>query len=150
MGDEKGMEYLKKLATQQIVNVPANVVLDQVMSGEYAITLMSYSHHSVMSTAKGAHLQWLRIDPAMMLVVRLHHQGRAASERREALLDFILSVDGQTVLANADYLPAHPKVPAKVAELKPEGGGFKAYEIPAAAFDRDQEKWNKVFADLFR
>ena len=41
------------------------------------------------------------------------------------LLDFILSEEGQKVIQAQNYLPSHPKVPAKQADLKPGGGKFK-------------------------
>ena len=44
MGEEKGMAYLRKLAAQNItpVNFAARQVVDQVMAGEYPLTLQAF------------------------------------------------------------------------------------------------------------
>src|SRR5690606_35714293 len=56
MGEEKGMEYLRKLAEQDIINVPSNqrVVLDKVAAGEVPLGLSIYNYHVPISQAKGA------------------------------------------------------------------------------------------------
>ena len=56
------------------------------------------------------------------------------------LIDFILSEKGQKVYQQSNYLPAHPKVPAKQVDLKPGGGRFKRafYINPDAAVRQGQ------------
>lgn len=56
MGEQKGMDFLRALSKQNIVNVDATnrAILDQVILGEYAISLNAFNHHAVLSARKGA------------------------------------------------------------------------------------------------
>jgi iron(III) transport system substrate-binding protein len=128
MGQDKGMAYLEKLAEQKVVNVPASqrVVLDKVISGEYAIGLMTFNNHSVISAEKGAPVAWVKLDPVIQAVNPLAIVKNAPHPNAAKLLvDFILSKEGQTVLKKALYIPANPEVDSADPELKPKGGGFE-------------------------
>ena len=65
MGEERGMAYLQKLSKQNItaVNAAARAILDQVIVGEYAMSLQTFNHHAAISAEKGAPVQWLRLSP---------------------------------------------------------------------------------------
>jgi ABC-type Fe3+ transport system substrate-binding protein len=65
LGEEPGISYLRALARQKIVNVDASsrAVLDQVIAGDYAIALEIFNHHAVLSAAKGAPVDWLKLEP---------------------------------------------------------------------------------------
>lgn len=151
-GEEKGMEYLTKLAAQDIVKVPASqrVVLDQVIAGEHQIGLMTFNHHSVISAAKGAPVTWLRLEP---LVSTGNYVGLLKNSPHpnagKLFVDFVLSEEGQKVFQAANYLPAHPGVPAADATLKPEGGKFKASIITNEEAVAQLPKWSKIYKDLF-
>jgi ABC-type Fe3+ transport system substrate-binding protein len=153
MGEERGMEYLAALAGQRVVNVEASsrAILDQVIAGEYAIGLMSFNHHTVISAQKGAPSDWLKLEP---VPVALDAAGilKDAPHPNAArlLLEFLTSEDGQRVLQKADYLPALASVPAMKPGLRPEDGGFKAtFFRPDETYDRIPH-WMKVVNDLFK
>src|SRR5262245_64344246 len=65
MGEPRGMEYLKALSGQRIVNIEASsrAILDQVIAGEYPMGLMMFNHHTVISAKKGATSEWLKLEP---------------------------------------------------------------------------------------
>ena len=65
-------------------------------------------------------------------------------------IDFLLSKDGQTILQEADYLPAHPDVQAKVADLKAGGGKFSKFNFfaPEMLFEKE-EKWVELLRRCF-
>jgi len=153
MGDERGMDYLRALAAQRIVNVEASAraILDQVIAGKYAIGLMSFNHHTVISAQKGAPSDWLKLEPvavafdAVGILKDAPHPNAA-----RLLIEFLTSEDGQTVLQKVDYLPAMPSVPAMKGGLRPEDGGFKAtFFRPEETYDRIPH-WMKVVGDLFK
>jgi ABC-type Fe3+ transport system substrate-binding protein len=129
MGEDKGMAYLRALATQQVVNVDASsrAVLDQVIAGEYWINLMAFNHHAVISARKGAPTDWLKVEPAPVTLdgVALL-KGAPHPHAAQLLLEFLLSEEGQKIFQQNDYLPALPSVPAMVAGLRPSDGGFQA------------------------
>ena len=153
MGEDKGMDYLRALAKQQVVNVDASsrAVLDQVIAGEYWINLMAFNHHTVISARKGAPSDWLKIEPAPVtldavgLVKDAPHPNAA-----RLLLEFLLSEDGQKVFQQNDYLPALPSVPAMVAGLRPNDGGFQADFLRPEEIHKQLPHWQKVTQELFR
>jgi iron(III) transport system substrate-binding protein len=152
-GEERGMEYLRALSGQKVVNVEASAraILDQVIAGEYAIGLMSFNHHTVISAQKGAPSDWLALEPvpvafdAVGILKDAPHPNAA-----RLLIEFLTSEDGQKVLQKADYLPALASVPAMKPGLRPEDGGFKAtFFRPDETYDKIPH-WMKVVSDLFK
>src|ERR1700722_10291911 len=153
MGEDKGMDYLRALAKQQVVNVDASsrAVLDQVIAGEYWINLMAFNHHTVISARKGAPSDWLKIEPAPVTLdaVGLVKDAPHPNATR-LLLEFLLSEDGQKVFQQNDYLPALPSVPAMVAGLRPNDGGFQADFLRPEEIHKQLPHWQKVTQELFR
>jgi ABC-type Fe3+ transport system substrate-binding protein len=66
------------------------------------------------------------------------------------LLEFLLSEDGQKVFQQNDYLPALPSVPAMVAGLRPNDGGFQADFLRPEQIHQRLPHWQKVTQELFR
>src|SRR5438552_503279 len=153
MGEARGMDYLRALSAQRIVNIEASsrAILDQVIAGEYPLGLMMFNHHTVISAQKGAPSDWLKLEPvpvafdAVGILKDAPHPNAA-----RLLVDFVASEDGQKVLQQADYLPAMPKMPAMKPGLRPEDGGFKATFLrPDDVYDRIPG-WIKVVGELFK
>ncbi len=111
MGPDKGMAYLKKFAAQEPVFIPASqrVVLDKVISGEYPLAVMTFNHHSAISAAQGAPVAWDPDGAAHRESINLIGIVKDAPHPNAARLleEFILSDDGQKVLADNDYIPAN-------------------------------------------
>ena len=153
MGEANGMDYLRKFAAQEPVFVAASprAVLDQVIAGEYKMGVMMYNHHAAISAGKGAPVQWLRIEPLVGLQSLIGILKDAPHPNAARVLEeFILSTDGQKVMADNDYLPADPDVPARIAELKPQAGHFKVDQIPPQMVHDDLNKWREIFHEVFR
>ena len=66
------------------------------------------------------------------------------------LVEFLLSEEGQTVLKDADYLPANRKIPAMKNGLRPEDGGFKATWMRPDVVDPQMANWARIAKELFR
>jgi ABC-type Fe3+ transport system substrate-binding protein len=153
MGDENGMAYLRALAKQQVVNVEASsrAVLDQVIAGEYWLNLMAFNHHTVISARKGAPSDWLKLEPAPVTLDAVGFLKNAPHPNAaRLLLEFLLSGEGQKVFQQNEYLPALPSVPAMVAGLRPNDGGFQANFLRPEEIHRQLPAWQKVTQDLFR
>jgi ABC-type Fe3+ transport system substrate-binding protein len=153
MGQEKGTAYLQKLAKQDIAKTTASnrAVLDMVIAGEYAIAINIFNYHAVISKNAGAPVEWQALEPVPAQVKTLGLAKNAPHPHGSMLLiDFLLSKEGQKLLQELDYLPAHPAVPAKVADLKPGGGRFTKvnYIAPEMLFEKE-EKWVDLFQQLF-
>ena len=153
MGDDKGMDYLRKLSGQGIRSFQgsARAVLDQVIAGEYPLVLQIFNHHAALSAKKGAPAQWLKMEPAMvqMTLVSLP-VGSPHPRAGELFLEFMLSKEGQTLFQKADYFPTRSDVPPSMPELAPTTGHFKANFVSPDDIARDYEKWAKVYNELFR
>lgn len=153
LGEEKGMAYLQQLAGQSIAKstASARAVLDMVIADEYAIAINMFNYHAVISRSAGAPVDWQAIEPVPGPVKTLGLAKNAPHPHAAMLfIDFLLSKDGQKIFQEADYLPAHPEVPAKVADLKAGGGKFTQvnYLGPELLFEKE-EKWVELFQKLF-
>jgi ABC-type Fe3+ transport system substrate-binding protein len=153
MGAEAGKAYLQKLKLQNIAKTPASnrQVLDLTIAGEYPLALQIFNHHAVISKLAGAPVDWQVHEPATATINNIGLARNSTHPHSSMLLiDFILSERGQKVYQQSNYLPAHPKVPAKQVDLKPGGGRFKrAYYInPEAQYDKGNE-WVDYFDSVF-
>ena len=152
-GEEKGMAYLRQLAKQEIIPVSASArkVLDQAIAGEYPMALQIFNHHTVISGRKGAPVDWIPMEPVTNIIAAIGViKGAPHPNAGKLLIEFMLSKDGQKVLQKANYLPAHPDVPALVPTLKPKEGKFKANTMGLKMVHRELKKWKKIHSDLFR
>ncbi len=153
MGEQQGMAYLKKFAAQEPVFIPASqrVVLDKVIEGDYPLAVMTFNHHSTISAAQGAPVQWIKMQPLSESVNLIGIVKDAPHPNAARLLEeFILSDEGQKVLADNDYLPASPSVPAKIPDLKPEAGHFTVNVVTPDMARDDLPKWTAIYRELFR
>jgi iron(III) transport system substrate-binding protein len=153
MGEEKGKAYLRQLAQQNIAGLPgsAREVLDQVIAGEYAIALQIFNHHAVISAKKGAPVDWIKMEPATEnLSVISVHKNAPHPNAAKLLVDFITSKEGQEVFRQADYIPAHPQVPALVPTLKPEEGHFRVRYFSPEQTEDNMPHWKQVSDEIFR
>jgi ABC-type Fe3+ transport system substrate-binding protein len=109
MGEERGMDYLRRLAGQKprMVNASARAILDQVIGGEYAMSLQIFNHHAAISAKKGAPVDWVRlnpstVNPSLVALTRNAPHPNAG----ELFIEFLTSPEGQAIFQKADYLPA--------------------------------------------
>ncbi len=153
MGQDKGMAYLRAFAAQVPVFIPASqrVVLDKVISGEYPLAVMTFNHHSAISAAQGAPVQWIKMEPLLQTISLVGIVKDAPHPNAARLfVEYVLSDEGQKVLAAHDYLPADPAVPAKLAELKPDAGHFKVTVVTPQMARDDLPQWTAIYRQLFR
>jgi ABC-type Fe3+ transport system substrate-binding protein len=153
MGEERGMDYLRKLSGQRIklVNASARAILDQVIGGEYPMALQIFNHHAAISAQKGAPVDWLRLSPATVNPALLGMPKNAPHPNAGLLyIEFMLSPEGQQILQKANYLPARSDVPPSTPDLIPEKGGFAGNVITPEIAAKGMNHWDAVLKDLFR
>jgi ABC-type Fe3+ transport system substrate-binding protein len=153
MGPEKGRAYLRELSKQNVANLrgSAREVLDQAIAGEYAIALQIFNHHAVISAKKGAPVDWIKMEPLTgTLSVISIHKNAPHPNAAKLLVDFIISREGQQVFRDADYITAHPDVPASVPTLKPKEGGFRTHFFTPEQTEEQMPEWKKVSDEFFR
>jgi len=153
MGEDKGMAYLRKLAGQNMtgVRVSARQLLDQVIAGEYAIGLQIFNYHPGISAAKGAHVDWIKMEPALAALGVMSITKPAPHENAAKLfLDFLTSPEGQQLFRDADYMPVDPDVPPRDPSIRPDGDKFRAIYMTPFEIDSQVPKWAKVYETLFK
>jgi iron(III) transport system substrate-binding protein len=152
MGEDRGMDYLRRLAGQKIriVDASARGLLDQVIAGSYPMVLQIFNHHAAISAAQGAPVAWLPFSPsAVVLECAGRVKGGPNPNAAALLLNFLVSTQGQTIMQKASYLPASPDVPALSPDLKPSGGKFTGVVLSPALIAKGLDHWNDVFRTLF-
>ena len=153
MGMEAGKAYLQKLKAQNIAKTTASnrQVLDLTIAGEYPLALQIFNHHAYISKSAGAPVDWQPHEPVTATIQTIALAKSAAHPHAAMLfLDFAMSEKGQKVFQQSNYLPSHPKVPAKQVDLKPGGGRFKRvhYINPDVQYDKGNE-WVDYFNNVF-
>lgn len=153
MGDERGMDYLRRLSAQKIkiVDASARGLLDQVIAGSYPMVLQIFNHHAAISADMGAPVAWLPISPAAVVLECIGMvKGGPHPNAALVLLNFLVSHPGQEIMQKAQYLPSSPDVPALQPTLKPDGRTLIGNVLSPAIIARDLNRWNDVFNALFR
>ena len=153
MGEAKGMDYLRALAKQDVASqkIAARAVLDQVIAGEYAIALQIFNYHPLISAARGAHVDWIKMQPALAALGVFSITKPAPHENAaKLLLDFVTSPDGQAMFRDADYMPIDPAVAPRDPSIRPDGETFKAIYLTPEEIDAKVPGWMKIYEELFR
>lgn len=153
MGQDAGMAYLKRFAALKPAALPISprAVMDQVISGEYTIGMQIYNHHAAISAAQGAPVDWIKMQPLLGLFSLMGVLKDAPHPNAARLfVEYVMSDEGQKVLADNDYLPASPTVAPRIAGLRPDAGEFKVnYISPLMARD-ELPKWTAIYQELFQ
>jgi iron(III) transport system substrate-binding protein len=152
-GEEAGKAYLQKLKQQNVAKSTASArqILDLVIAGEYPMAIQIFNHHAYISKKAGAPVDWQPLEPVTATINSIGLAKNAPHPHASMLfLDFVLSKKGQKVFQAANYLPAHPDIPALQPDLKPGGGRFKKanYLSPEILFDKSNE-WSDYFDKEF-
>ena len=156
MGEEKAAAYFDKLAQQKIINFgsgSARTLVDRVIAGEFPIALNIFAHHPLISKAKGAPVDSLLLDPtpattATMVVTKGTRNPHAAL----LLVDYILSKEGQEILAKAEYFPARPDVAPleSLSSVVPAIAGVPENFINPEKLLKYTESSSTIYQDKFR
>lgn len=153
MGEEKGMEYLRKLAAQNIVNMQASAraVLDRSIGGEFPLVLQIFNHHAQISKLKGAPAQWIKMEPATVVTELLGLTVNSPNPNAGQLfVEFMISKEGQDLFQKAGYFPTRADMKSIYPELEPSTGNFKANVVSPQDVDDAYPKWADIFAKMFR
>jgi iron(III) transport system substrate-binding protein len=110
-GKEKAVDYFKKLAAQDPVLKRGGTERVQLtVAGEYPLVI-SYNQQVERFVAKGAPVDWVALEPAVVQVnpVMLSAKARYPNAAR-LLMDFLLSKEGAEMLKKFQRIPARRDV----------------------------------------
>lgn len=155
-GEAEAMDYLQKLRTQDVVNFgsgSARALVDRVIAGEYPVALDIFAHHPLISKAKGAPVDSQLLDPVPVTAgIAVVPKGLRHPYAAMLLIDFLLSNEGQEILAKAEYFPANPSI-APLPQLAPVvprlAGVAEIFNGPEIML-KYNETSERIFEDLFR
>ena len=152
LGEEKGIEYLKKWGQQKpaILQASTRQVMDQVIAGEYQVGVQTLTHHAAYSSVRGAPIEWVPTDDAMGALLVLGLFKGPHPNAGKLLIDFLMSDEGQAIFRDADYIPVSPNIQARQPRLKPDGVNFKARFFTADELDTAQLRWTKIYHDILK
>lgn len=153
MGEEKGKDYLRKLAAQGIVghSVSGRQMLDLVIAGEFPLALQIFNNHTVISAARGAPSDWIPMEPALgLLSVASVTKFAPHPNAAKLLMEFLVSEEGQRLMAASGELPVHPRVPPNDPRLRPDSGNYRAVYFTPEELDAALPRWFEIFKDIFR
>ena len=152
MGREKGLDYMKKFAGQNLQMRKGHTLLAQlVAAGEVALATVVYSNRIERIKASGAPVDWVRFKGPTITAINAISIPEKAPHPNTARLfvDFVLSKEGQNLLRGLRRIPARsdvfPDPPTLTKGLnlypaRPEGM-IESYSETVARFD---EIFNKA------
>jgi iron(III) transport system substrate-binding protein len=144
MGEEKGLNFFKKLAAQQPKMFEGHTMVAKVTaSGEVTIVLNAFSQGIEQLKKKGATTEWKALPPVIAGANGLGVAKNAPHPYAALLLvDFLLSKEGQELLRANHRVPTNQLVESPLTGL--------SYDIvdPALVLD-EWDKWNDLWSNLF-
>lgn len=112
LGEEKGLGFMKRLAARKLSFRHGDTLIAQLLAaGEFSICVVCYGYRIELMKSKGAPVDWNADEPVtasgstISLAKQAPHPNAA-----KLLVDFILSKEGQTILASFFTVPARGDV----------------------------------------
>jgi iron(III) transport system substrate-binding protein len=149
MGQEKGRQFMKRLAGQNIIFRAGHTLLAQlVAAGEHKIGIVLYSPRVEQMKAAGAPIEWARAKPVIAYHYSIGVAAHAPNPNAARLFtDYFLSKEGQDLVAKLGRVPVRSDVRANPPHLV-EGVNLVPSD-PAIAekdFQKYFEEYRKVFS----
>jgi iron(III) transport system substrate-binding protein len=144
LGEESGLQLFRNIVTANGISVRKGHTLltNMVASGEVPFALTVYNFTAEQVRQKGAPLAWYVMQPA---VARANGVGVASRSPHPhaALLyyDFMISDEGQRILASRDFLPTSTKFESPFKHIK------LRLVNPAQMLD-EEAKWTGLYKDI--
>jgi iron(III) transport system substrate-binding protein len=111
-GKEKTIHYLTRLSQQQLlIRVGRDTVTQMMMAGEAPLAVTTYAYNNEGLRAKNAPVDWVAQDLIPALIYPLTMARHAPHPYSAALFyDFLISEEGQRLIAQEGRVVTHPKV----------------------------------------
>lgn len=148
MGEEKGMAYMKKLGAQNLRTQPGHTLLTQlVAAGELPIGIGMYGHRVEQMKRRGAPLEWVGLNPVVMILHPTALSAKAPHPNAgKLLIDYILSKDAAKIIQSVNRIPDRSDVPPDPPSL--------TKGVPVLPSDlsliKDYNRYVKLFRETFK
>ena len=148
LGREKGLDFMKRLARQDVMMGRGRTTQAQLISaGERAIGIALNSSSVVELKSQGAPLDWTILDPyyakpnMLMLAKHAPHPHAAA-----LLIDWTLSEEGQSLLASLGYIVARKGVKQTTPSLLEKESFFADPDFIGPILEETGRDFRGIFA----
>jgi iron(III) transport system substrate-binding protein len=148
MGEAKGLEYMKRLA-QQDVNVRngTTVLQNMVIAGEFPVLVNGRANTVEALIKKGAPIDWIAVEPVHTTVSVVAIPAQAPHPNAAKLfIDWILSVDGQQVQKEAVRIPARPGIYPDPPRLIKD---HKLHVLDGKDMAKNYNRYTTLFRQIF-
>jgi iron(III) transport system substrate-binding protein len=149
MGEREGRDFLSALSKQDLqrVRTGINGVTVALAAKQFPLGITIDNHHTVIANAKGGNVKWFHFGMVLGLSNNIGLiKGAPHPNAGKLLIDYILSVEGQTVLRAGHHVPASSKVEPEMRDLK---GGFRVNYISPAQGVAQTERGLAIYRQLF-
>ena len=150
MGEQKGKEFMRKLAMQnpRMIKGSYGLISELTAAGEVSAGIVLAATVETLKSDKQAPIDWeSSIDPVATSVVGLHLLAKAPHPNAARLfIDFFLSPETQRLFASLNRVPARTDIKPKNAKLDP--AKLKIVVIKPELAERF-ERYNKEFSETF-
>jgi iron(III) transport system substrate-binding protein len=146
-GKDKALDYLKKLNDQEPVVMRGSTVRAQLAAaGEFPLVI-AYANIIQYLTEKGAPIDWLPLEPAVISVNTVMAGAKAVHPNAAKLfIDFTLSKEGQEKLWDFQRIPSRSDVEPKPARLF---RGYKRYVVHPEEM-QNLDETAKLYAQILK
>lgn len=119
MGRERGMEFMRRLAAQNLTFRVGHTLLAQlVAAGEFKIGVVMYSPRMEKMKSTGAPIEWVRAKPVIAYHYSISVAAHASHPNAARLLvDYFLSKEGQELVVKVGRVPVRVDVKADPPHL---------------------------------
>jgi ABC-type Fe3+ transport system substrate-binding protein len=145
-GKERGLDYWRRLATQQINFRKGYTLISELVSaGEFPVAVSLYQHRVDEYNEKGAPLQWIAPnplvggDPNKISLLKNAPRPNAA----KLFIDFMLSAEGQKLLQDKGRSPGRIGIGPKNPRLK--GAKIFTLHVNADEYEELGKEFNRIF-----
>ena len=146
MGEEKGLAYMKKLGNQEFKLYAGLTILTSLLAaGEFPLVLNTYLHNVEDVRRKGAPVDWVAQDPVFTKFQPIGVGSKAAHPNAAKLfVDFMLSEEGQKIIASFGRLPTRRGVPTTAQGI--DKLNYVIDDIGAGVdFNKNYEQFRNIF-----
>ena len=146
LGQDKGLAYMKRLGAQEFkLYSGLTIITGLLAAGEFPLVLNTYIHNAEDAKRKGAPVDWLAQDPVFTKFQPIGVAAKAPHPNAAKLfVDFMLSEDGQRIIASFGRVPTRRAVPTTVQGL--EKLTFVIDEFSAGDdFNKNYEQFRNIF-----
>lgn len=147
MGREQGLQFMKRLAKQEIIFRQGRTLTTQLMvAGEFPIAKGVYNRVLAMK-AEGAPIHWASFPTPTMADMRAFvlHADAPHPNAGKLFIDFMLSREGQNVLSKLDRHPVRKDIKVDPIIEKVQNNLFPVKPASAQGTIANIEEFKKIF-----